>query len=181
MTSSNEFVVGSGRSFGEKNIGQLMMNAAEKGIIIKGGGHAKACGFTLREDQIPDFKAYLYEETKNISINNEKYFESLIDLNVINDNLLKDLELLSPFGQKNPEPIFKVENVKIDILQIFKNKHAKLKIFDDLNYECEGMFFDIISEDLKFYLGKKSNFDCYFKVKKDSYSNKTVIHLEDIH
>ena len=94
---------------------------------------------------------------------------------------IKDLELLSPFGQKNPEPIFKVENVKIDILQIFKNKHAKLKIFDDLNYECEGMFFDIISEDLKFYLGKKSNFDCYFKVKKDSYSNKTVIHLEDIH
>ena len=181
MTSSNEFVVGSGRSLGEKNIGQLMMNAAEKGIIIKGGGHAKACGFTLREDQIPDFKAYLYEETKNISINNEKYFESLIDLNVINDNLLKDLELLSPFGQKNPEPIFKVENVKIDILQIFKNKHAKLKIFDDLKYECEGMFFDIISEDLKFYLGKKSNFDCYFKVKKDSYSNKTVIHLEDIH
>ena len=66
-------------------------------------------------------------------------------------------------------------------LQIFKNKHAKLKIFDDLNYECEGMFFDIISEDLKFYLGKKSNFDCFFKVKKDSYSNKTVIHLEDIH
>ena len=89
-----------------------MMNAAEKGIIIKGGGHAKACGFTLREDQIPDFKAYLYEETKNISINNEKYFESLIDLNVINDNLLKDLELLSPFGQKNPEPIFKVEKCK---------------------------------------------------------------------
>ena len=60
--------------------------------------------------------------------------------------MIKDLELLSPFGQKNPEPIFRVENVKIDILQIFKNKHAKLKIFDDLNYECEGMFFDIISE-----------------------------------
>ena len=55
LTSSNEFIVGSGRSLGEKNIGQLMMNAAEKGIIIKGGGHAKACGFTLREDQISDF------------------------------------------------------------------------------------------------------------------------------
>jgi len=42
-------------------------------------------------------------------------------------------------------------------------------------------FFDIAAEDLKVYLGKKSNFDCYFKVKKDSYSNKTVMHLEDIH
>lgn len=181
MTSSNDLIVGSGRSLGEKNIGQLMMIAAEKGIIIKGGGHAKACGFTLREDQIPEFKNYLYEETKNIFISNEKYYESTIDLNVINEQLLNDLDLLSPFGQKNPEPIFKAENVKIDILQIFKNKHAKLKIFDDLNFECEGIFFDIVSEDLKFYLDKKSNFDCYFKVKKDTYSNKTVMHIEDIH
>ncbi|MDA1350453.1 MAG: single-stranded-DNA-specific exonuclease RecJ [Proteobacteria bacterium] len=181
MTSSNDFVVGSGRSLGEKNIGQLMMIAAEKGIIIKGGGHAKACGFTLREDQIPEFKNYLYEETKNISISNKKYYESTIDLNVINEQLLYDLDLLSPFGQKNPEPIFRAENVKIDILQIFKNKHAKLKIFDDLNFECEGVFFDIISEDLKFYIDKKTNFDCYFKVKKDTYSNKTVMHIEDIH
>lgn len=181
MTSSNDFVVGSGRSLGEKNIGQLMMIAAEKGIIIKGGGHAKACGFTLREDQIPEFKNYLYEETKNISISNEKYYESTIDLNVINEQLLNDLDLLSPFGQKNPEPIFRAENVKIDILQIFKNKHAKLKIFDDLNFECEGIFFDIVSEDLKFYIDKKTNFDCYFKVKKDTYSNKTVMHIEDIH
>ena len=181
MTSSNDFVVGSGRSLGEKNIGQLMMIAAEKGIIIKGGGHAKACGFTLREDQIPEFKNYLYEETKNISISNKKYYESTIDLNVINEQLLNDLDLLSPFGQKNPEPIFRAENVKIDILQIFKNKHAKLKIFDDLNFECEGVFFDIVSEDLKFYIDKKANFDCYFKVKKDTYSNKTVMHIEDIH
>ena len=181
MTSSNDFVVGSGRSLGEKNIGQLMMIADEKGIIIKGGGHAKACGFTLREDQIPEFKNYLYEETKNISISNEKYYESTIDLNVINEQLLNDLDLLSPFGQKNPEPIFRAENVKIDILQIFKNKHAKLKIFDDLNFECEGIFFDIVSEDLKFYIDNKSNFDCYFKVKKDTYSNKTVMHIEDIH
>ena len=181
MTSSNDFVVGSGRSLGEKNIGQLMMIAAEKGIIIKGGGHAKACGFTLREDQIPEFKNYLYEETKNISISNKKYYESTIDLNVINEQLLNDLDLLSPFGQKNPEPIFRAENVKIDILQIFKNKHAKLKIFDDLNFECEAVFFDIVSEDLKFYIDKKTNFDCYFKVKKDTYSNKTVMHIEDIH
>ena len=158
-----------------------MMNAAEKGIIIKGGGHAKACGFTLREDQIPAFKNYLYEETNNISITNDKYYESTVDLNVINDQLLNDLDILSPFGQKNPEPVFKAENVKIDILQIFKNKHAKLKIYDELNFECEGIFFDILAEDLKSYLLKKPNFDCYFKVKKDTYSSKIVMHLEDIH
>ena len=181
MTNSNEHIIGSGRSQGEKNIGQLMMSAAEKGIIIKGGGHAKACGFTLKEEKVQDFKNFLLRETKDIKINNEKYFESLLDLNVINQKLIEDLSLLSPFGQQNPEPIFKCENIKIALIKVFKEKHAKLRFSDNLGFSCEGMFFDISINDLKEYLSKNSNFDCYFKVKKDTYSDKTVIHLEDIH
>ena len=181
MTNSNEFVVGSGRSQGEKNIGLLMMRAAEKRIIIKGGGHAKACGFTLKEEKIEDFKSFLKEETQDIEINNHKYFESLLDLNVINEKLINDLNLLSPFGQQNSEPIFKCENIKIEIIKVFKEKHTKLKFSDNLGFSCEGMFFDIPIDQLKSHLSQSSNFDCYFKVKKDSYSNNTVIHLEDIH
>ena len=181
MTNSNNSIVGSGRSQGEKNIGQLMMKASEKGIIIKGGGHAKACGFTLDIEKLNDFKNFLLQETDNIEIKNEKFFESEVDLNVINEKLLKDLSLLSPFGQLNQEPIFKCENVKIDIIQVFKEKHAKLKFSDNLGYSCEGMFFDISINDLKNYISNNLNFDCFFKVKKDNYSNKTVIHLEDIH
>ena len=181
MTNSNNSIVGSGRSQGEKNIGQLMMKASEKGIIIKGGGHAKACGFTLEIEKLNDFKNFLLQETDNIEIKNEKFFESEVDLNVINEKLLKDLSLLSPFGQLNQEPIFKCENVKIDIIQVFKEKHAKLKFSDNLGYSCEGMFFDISINDLKNYISNNLNFDCFFKVKKDNYSNKTVIHLEDIH
>ena len=181
MTNSNEFVVGSGRSQGEKNIGLLMMRAAEKGIIIKGGGHAKACGFTLKEENIEDFKSFLKEETQDIDINNHKHFEAQLDLNVINEKLINDLNLLSPFGQQNPEPIFKCENINIDIIKVFKEKHAKLKFSDNLGFSCEGMFFDIPIDQLKSHLSQSSNFDCYFKVKKDSYSNNTVIHLEDIH
>ena len=181
MTQSNDLVVGSGRSQGEKNIGLLMMQATEKGILIKGGGHRKACGFTLKKENVDDFKNFLIEETNNLEILNEKSYDSLIDVNVINNNLLSDLESLSPFGQQNAEPIFKIENAKIEILQIFKDKHAKLKVSDNLGFSCEGMFFDISSKELKNYLSNKPEFNCYFKVKKDTYSEKTIIHLEDIH
>ena len=181
MTQSNDLVVGSGRSQGEKNIGLLMMQATEKGILIKGGGHHKACGFTLKKENVDDFKNFLIEETNNLEILNEKSYDSLIDVNVINNNLLSDLESLSPFGQQNAEPIFKIENAKIEILQIFKDKHAKLKVSDNLGFSCEGMFFDITSKELKNYLSNKPEFNCYFKVKKDTYSEKTIIHLEDIH
>ena len=71
------------------------------------------------------------------------------------NNLLNDLESLSPFGQQNAEPIFKIENAKIEILQIFKDKHAKLKVSDNLGFSCEAMFFDISSKELKNYLSNK--------------------------
>ena len=143
MTQSNDLVVGSGRSQGEKNIGLLMMQATQQGILVKGGGHHKACGFTLKKENVDTFKSFLIDQTKDIEILNEKSYDSLIDVNVINDNLLKDLEYLSPFGQQNAEPIFKIENAKIDILKIFKDKHAKLKVSDNLGFSCEGMFFDV--------------------------------------
>tara|TARA_B100001057_G_scaffold294256_1_gene294357 strand:+ start:417 stop:2108 length:1692 start_codon:yes stop_codon:yes gene_type:complete len=181
MTTSNDVVVGSGRSLGEKNIGQLMMTAVDKGILIKGGGHAKACGFTLLKEKVNELKLFLNEKTKDIEINNNKYFESLIDLNVVNEKLIKDLDLLSPFGQQNSEPIFKCSDLKISILKVFKEKHAKLAFSDNLGSSCEGMLFDTNISELNNYLSNKSHFDCYFKVKKDSYSNNTVIHLEDIH
>ena len=181
MTTSNDVVVGSGRSLGEKNIGQLMMIAVDKGILIKGGGHAKACGFTLLKEKVNELKLFLNEETKDIEINNNKYYESLIDLNVVNEKLISDLDLLSPFGQQNSEPIFKCSDLKISILKVFKEKHAKLVFTDNLGFSCEGMFFDANILELNNYLSNKSHFDCYFKVKKDSYSNNTVIHLEDIH
>ena len=181
MTISNDVIVGSGRSQGEKNIGQLMIEAVNQGIIIKGGGHAKACGFTLKKEKVNDFKNFLYGQTKNIEIKNEKFFESSIDLNIINEKLINDLDTLSPFGQQNPEPIFKCNHLKIDILQVFKDKHVKLKFSDNLGFNCEGMFFDISIREFKNYISQKNEFDCFFKVKKDSYSNKTVIHLEDIH
>ena len=181
MTTSKDVVVGSGRSLGEKNIGQLMMEASEKGILIKGGGHEKACGFTLFEEKVDKFKSFLNEKTKDIKINNSKYYESSIDLNVVNEKLLNDLDSLSPFGQQNSEPIFKCSDLKISILKVFKEKHAKLVFSDNLGFSCEGMFFDTNILGLKNYLSNKSHFDCYFKVKKDTYSNDTVIHLEDIH
>jgi len=58
MTDSDQFIVGSGRSLGGLNIGTLMMEAAEKGIIIKGGGHSKACGFTLDKESWQAFKLF---------------------------------------------------------------------------------------------------------------------------
>ena len=181
MTDSDQFIVGSGRSLGGLNIGTLMMEATEKGIIIKGGGHSKACGFTLDKESWQAFKLFLIDKFTGSEVDQENYYEVTLDLTVINDNLLKDLDLLSPFGQSNPEPIFKSENVKLKILNVFKEKHMKCKLSDNLGNSIIGMMFDSNVESFKAYIAKKTEFDCYYKVKRDTYSSNVIVHIEDIH
>jgi len=181
MTDSDQFIVGSGRSLGGINIGTLMMEAAEKGIIIKGGGHAKACGFTLEKKSWQAFKLFLIDKFTGSEVTQEDYYEVSLDLTLINENLLKDLDLLSPFGQNNNEPIFKSENVKFQILNIFKEKHIKCKLSDKLGNSVTGMMFDTNVESFKAYINQKTELDCYYKVKRDTYSSNVIIHIEDIH
>jgi single-stranded-DNA-specific exonuclease len=181
MTDSDQFIVGSGRSLGGINIGTLMMEAAEKGIIIKGGGHAKACGFTLEKKSWQAFKLFLIDKFTGSEVTQENYYEVSLDLTLINENLLKDLDLLSPFGQNNNEPIFKSENVKFQILNIFKEKHIKCKLSDKLGNSVTGMMFDTNVESFKAYINQKTELDCYYKVKRDTYSSNVIIHIEDIH
>ncbi len=181
MTDSDQFIVGSGRSLGGINIGTLMMEAAEKGIIIKGGGHTKACGFTLEKKSWQAFKLFLIDKFTGSEVTQENYYEVSLDLTLINENLLKDLDLLSPFGQNNNEPIFKSENVKFQILNIFKEKHIKCKLSDKLGNSVTGMMFDTNVESFKAYINQKTELDCYYKVKRDTYSSNVIIHIEDIH
>jgi hypothetical protein len=36
-------------------------------------------------------------------------------------------------------------------------------------------------ESFKAYIAKKTEFDCYYKVKRDTYSSNVIVHIEDIH
>ena len=181
MTDSDKFIVGSGRSLGGINIGALMMEATEKGIILKGGGHTKACGFTLEKKSWNKFKLFLLNKFTGSLVRQESFYETTIDIAVINESIMKDLNLLSPFGQNNPEPIFKSERIKIDILNIFKDKHLKCKISDKLGNSVTGMMFDSQVDSFKSYIAKKNEFDCYYKVKRDTYSSNLIVHIVDIH
>jgi hypothetical protein len=43
------------------------------------------------------------------------------------------------------------------------------------------MMFDSNVESFKSYISLKNDFDCYYKVKRDTYSSQVIVHIEDIH
>ncbi len=56
ITNSNDNLKGSARSIIDFNIGQVIKKALDEKIIISGGGHNMAAGFTLDKDKLKHLK-----------------------------------------------------------------------------------------------------------------------------
>ena len=56
ITASNELLKGSARSVYNYNIGRVIKNSLDQGIILNGGGHNMAAGFTLNKDKLKNFE-----------------------------------------------------------------------------------------------------------------------------
>ena len=74
------------------------------------GGHPAAVGLTVDEKYIEEFtEAFLtYIEKENTGMKSEPsiIIDYFLTVDQINCQLLKEIEVLGPFGQDNPEPVF---------------------------------------------------------------------------
>lgn len=100
-------------------------------LYDKFGGHTGACGFSLSEEKIADFRkrVNLYAREKhNIMpkpvILADKYLEKE-DMTV---SAVKGLSVLEPFGEGNPKPLFLAMGAEIFEISVFSEKHLKLRL-----------------------------------------------------
>ncbi len=55
---------GSGRSVAGVDLGHAIRRAVERGILVKGGGHAMAAGLTIEKPRLGELRAYLEESLR---------------------------------------------------------------------------------------------------------------------
>lgn len=116
----------SARSAGDLDLFGLLTNFKE--LFIKFGGHKKACGLSMPLENLKIFKEKLRAFLEKIPAIERTEKES-IDLEIeafdVCPELVRDLELLEPFGQGNERPIFRITNLRLDSYQILKEKHVR--------------------------------------------------------
>ena len=88
ITASNELLKGSARSIYNYNIGRVIKNSLDKKIIINGGGHNMAAGFTLNRYNLKSFKNFIFKDFLNSnSVNNHTFsYESEVSSLVFNQD-----------------------------------------------------------------------------------------------
>ena len=114
ITSSKNVLKGSARSVFGFDVGLGIKNAYDKDIILKGGGHKMAAGFTIKKNKLNLLDNYMNVYYKKVSNNIDTksfYYDAKISGNAVNKYLFNEINKLEPFGTGNPNPLFLIEKL----------------------------------------------------------------------
>ena len=151
----------SARSIVGFDIGSAIIAAAQEKILLKGGGHKMAGGFSIDVAQIDKFKDFIIRKFKNINEDLTQvkplYLDSTIAPTAINLEFFDKVNLLAPFGSGNPEPRFIVENLKPVNSKVVGDKHIKSVLIGPEGSSIKTIAFNALDNELAPYLLKKNN------------------------
>lgn len=144
---------GSGRSIKGFDLGLSIKEAYTDDILIKGGGHEMAAGFTLEENKLSKLESFLNESIhKNIAGIEEKNKSISIDSMLVasgaNIPLVEWINKLEPFGNSFHSPKFIFLSHKISYIKIVGDNHLKLNISSFDGKSIEAMAFRAVSTPL---------------------------------
>ena len=157
LTKAEEGVKGSGRSIEAYDMFAQMCRC--RALFTKFGGHKLAAGLSLEEDNVQRFR-----ETINAlcDLTEEDLQEKVsIDMQLpfpyITEELIRELELLEPFGKGNQKPLFAERNLRVVSPRVFgKNRNVlKCRLEDMQGNQMEAVYFGDVEKCLKTMEEKK--------------------------
>ena len=125
---------GSGRSIGDFNLYDGLKGGCASHLLTY-GGHRYAAGISIREEDIDAFTRCFRESVTEACDDSSFVRKTVIDaectLQDINYDLISQIEILSPFGSNNPEPVLSAKNVSIGSIATVGNNHLKMQLRGD--------------------------------------------------
>jgi len=119
---------GSGRSVSDFNIYKGIQQCAP--LLLSYGGHYHAAGISIKEENIDEFTVLLDKITQNDSQSTQQISQIIIDsecqIGDISLELIEQLDILAPFGSRNPEPLLYARNIQVSSPIIVGNSHLKM-------------------------------------------------------
>lgn len=129
---------------GVEELDLLELLRENSSLLLDWGGHKKACGFSIKEENLEEFinrareyaeKNFLPKIEKNLPSSQERIV--MIDAILSLEEIPKEVFLLPPFGEGNPPPLFLSPNTefKEEWLRNFSIQGESEKIIPGTRYD----------------------------------------------
>ena len=149
-------------------------------IILNGGGHNMAAGFTLNKAKLKDFENYILEDfLKSNTVNNNIFsYESEVSSLAFNQDFYNDIKKLEPFGTGNSVPTFMLRELKIIKPIVLNNKHISVILKSKKGFSIKSISFNSINtkigEHLMSYI---NNINVIGQINENIWNNKKTLQL----
>jgi single-stranded-DNA-specific exonuclease len=138
----NGLAKGSGRSVHGLNLVETLGTCAE--LLTSWGGHPMAVGVSLPRANLDVFRERFAAAVRS-AVHDQPFepgleISSWLALEQVREPLLDELDLLHPFGQGNPEPVFGVRGVRFrQRPEVFKDLHFRFHVADAADRRVYGV------------------------------------------
>ena len=124
---------GSGRSIEEFDLFSGLCGCRDN--LLRFGGHPQAAGLSLAEEDLEAFReSFSREVERQLGTSRPQpslHLEAELGLDMVDLSLVRELELLQPFGAGNPEPVFCSKPLRVRGHKVFKEDHVSLDLRDE--------------------------------------------------
>ena len=165
----------SGRSIEGMNLVDALNRCAK--WLEKFGGHEMAAGLTVCKEKVDMFVAEFRRVTREL-LSDEclqpcLHLDHELAFSDLNFDLLRWHELLQPFGNGNPQPLFFAREVQPAAPpRVANDKHLILRL-RQRNYHQRAVYFGAASESLP-----PAPWDVAFRIRASQYQSETLLNMQ---
>lgn len=145
VTRSREGLKGSARSIPGYHMQEELSKC--KDLLTEYGGHAMAAGFSLHEKNLERLRQKLNENCTltETELTEKIFFDREVPLADMTEEVVRQLEYMEPFGERNERPVFAKRSVKVVSMALCgkENQIARVQLKDGLrlyravDFQCE--------------------------------------------
>ena len=174
----------SGRSVAGLHLGQAVIAAREAGLVLKGGGHAMAAGFEVREDQLGALQAFIAARFKDDLDGTPLMPTMLIDgalqARAASPDLIATLDRLAPFGAGNAEPRFVLPAQRVVMADVVGTNHVRCVLTGPDGGRLKAIAFRVAGEELgRALLGSRgAALHIAGRLKLDSWQGRDQVQIQ---
>ena len=166
---------GSGRSIEGLNLVEALSCCAER--LDKFGGHEMAAGLAVREENFDRFAEAFRKAAREVL--SEEALQPCVRLDhelaftEIDIDFLRWHEMLQPFGNGNPQPLFLAREVEpVALPRVVNEKHLIFRLRQG-NRHRRAVFFDGMTNPLP-----PTPWDIAFRIRADEYDGETLVAMQ---
>ena len=180
LTKSNNLLKGSARSVNGYNIGKVIQNLLNEKIVLNGGGHSMAAGFSLSQKNLTKLKTFIQKDyiKKSFLLDDSYYYDAELSSNKLSQEFFNELKKIEPFGSGNSAPSFLFKDLKVIKYNILKEKHILCILKSHIGSSINSICFDSINTQIGDHLQNyKKSFNVIGQINESFWNNKKFLQL----